>query len=85
MYQVEWMQSVELTLLEFWALVDALLWAQIRAAVNELERRLSLDPLNEGESRIGDDRVTYCAPLGVNFSVDSATKTVTIFRVWLVD
>jgi hypothetical protein len=83
MFRVEWSRSVELVIFELWALAEPALQARISAAINELERRLSLNPLNEGESRLDNIRITFQRPLGIEFSVDSATMIVTVLRAWL--
>jgi hypothetical protein len=50
----------------------------ITRASHRLEQRLQSDPLNEGESRSGRRRVAFYDPLAVFFTVDSATRRVTI-------
>lgn len=82
MFGVEWRPSVQLVLIELWGLADPPLQARISAAVNMLEQRLSRDPLNEGESRDGDIRMTFESPLGISFVVDTDAKTVTVIKVW---
>lgn len=83
MFGIEWPPDVEIVLLELWAMAKPSLRAQISAAINELERRLALDPLNEGESRIDGVRVTFERPLGIKFTVDNASRTVRVLDVWL--
>jgi hypothetical protein len=59
--------------------------AEISNAINALERRLSLDPLNESESRVDDERIAFERPLAVILSVDSAAMIVTILDAWLYE
>jgi hypothetical protein len=55
----------------------------IRLASNEVDRRLALDPLDQGESRGGDYRITFEDPLGVFFEVHRHPRTVSVQSVWL--
>lgn len=85
MFRVEWRADVQIVLLELWALAERALRSRISRAVIELERRLSIDPLNEGESRVGDVRITFEEPLGISFAVDSTAGVVTVVGVWLIE
>jgi len=83
MFRIEWPPSIEIALLELWAMADPMLRARISATINELERRLAQDPLNEGESRIDEVRVAFERPLGIKFTVDTVSMIVTVLDVWL--
>ena len=82
-HRVEWQPKAQLQMLELWATVDAGMAARISAAILELERRLSTDPANEGESRAGKVRITFEPPFGINFSSDPDDRLVSIDSVWL--
>lgn len=41
-----------------------------------LDQRLAADPLNEGESRAGNERITFEPPLQILFRVSAANRTV---------
>lgn len=85
MFQIEWLPQAKISILEIWLLADSSMLAPIREAINELERRLASAPLDEGEGRLGDNRVTFESHLGIGFSVDPVKKVVKIGRAWLVN
>ena len=66
-YLVIWKPEAERKLDEIWA--AAADPDRIVAAATELEGRLRLDPLSEGESRDGDWRIAFEPPLGIYFQV----------------
>jgi hypothetical protein len=72
-------------LFELWILADSFDQARISAAVNELELRLSIDPLNVGESRSGELRVEFETPLGISYLVFLDQTVVEIGHVWLCE
>jgi hypothetical protein len=39
-------------------------------------------PENEGESRVGNRRITFEKPLAMYFDVDSVAKVDQVVRVW---
>jgi hypothetical protein len=47
----------------------------------EVERRLSADPLGEGEARDGDERLIFVPPLAVLFVVDAVAGVVHVVSV----
>lgn len=53
----------------------------VTRAVNTLERRLQVDPANEGESRSGGIRVAFEGPVGLNFQV-VVGGVVRVVRFW---
>jgi hypothetical protein len=54
----------------------------VTTASAELDRRLTDDPETEGESRVGNRRITFEKPLAIYFDVDTASKLVQVVRVW---
>ena len=54
----------------------------IERQVKDLNRRLSVDPTNEGESRSGNIRVTFADPVGIIFEVASADGIVRVLNFW---
>jgi hypothetical protein len=54
----------------------------IERQVKDLNRRLALDPLNEGESRSGNIRVTFADPVGIIFEVAPADGIVRVLSFW---
>lgn len=48
----------------------------VTRASYRLDQRLAADPLNEGESRDGDERITFEPPLQILFRVNPADRSV---------
>ena len=55
--------------------------AAVTAASYRLDERLAADPLTEGESRDGGDRIAFERPLRVIFRVSEATREVHVVSV----
>jgi len=53
----------------------------VTEAADRIDRLLASDPLNQGESREGDDRVLFVPPLNVDFRVLEGLKKVIVMRV----
>ncbi len=83
MIRVDWLQSELDRMTNFWLQADSVLRQAITAACNTLDRRLSRDPWNEGESRSGRRRFTFVAPLAVTFRIEPDGQTVTVLHVRL--
>jgi plasmid stabilization system protein ParE len=79
-YSVTWLPDAENELAAIW--VAAGDRNAITRASAELDRLLSENGPEEGESRPGSTRVTFVRPLAVLFRVDLATRTVAVARVW---
>jgi mRNA-degrading endonuclease RelE of RelBE toxin-antitoxin system len=66
-------------------LTDLLIAATDQDAVSdasvEVERRLSADPLGEGEEREGDKRLVFIPPLAVVYAVDDVAGAVHVLSV----
>ena len=79
-YTVLWVPDAENELAAVWmASADR---DGVTIAAAELDRRLIDDPENEGESRVGNRRITFEKPLAIYFDVDTARKLVQVVRVW---
>jgi len=83
-YRVEWTDPAQMALLEMWATLDSPAFRRISSAVVELERRLSTDPDNEGESRDSELRITFEEPLGITFNIDPDDRLASIIAAWLI-
>lgn len=83
MFHVDWFQTPVIDLL---ALVDEepAFREPVTTAFREAERRLSQDPLNEGESRDEGQRCTFIRPLFLTFMVDLDTQRVTVVNIHLL-
>lgn len=79
-WTVVWMASAERKLAELWA--DSEKRSELTDAVNDIEARLKLRPLDEGEQRSPPFRVTYQYPIGVLFAVSPDDRLVTVVRLW---
>jgi hypothetical protein len=82
-YRVIWRKRVadgleQLTFLAFELGQDAV---AISRSVAEIELRLSDNPVAEGESRDGPERVLIVHPLSATFEVFEATQLVLIYEV----
>jgi len=79
MFRVQWVQRAEDELTEIW------LAARDRYAVTEAANRLDsilrADPNGVGESRDGDERITFSDPLGVLFRI-VPDRLVEVTHVW---
>lgn len=56
----------------------------VTRASEEIDRVLARDPQYVGESRPGNERVTYAGPLGCRFEVVVDDLRVTVGAVWLI-
>lgn len=79
-WTVVWMASAERALASLWMKSEKR--QQLTDAVNLIEARLKLKPLEEGESRAAPFRVTYEVPIGVLFAVNPDDRLVTVVRIW---
>jgi hypothetical protein len=53
----------------------------ITAASREIDRRLAIDPMSEGESRPDGTRIAFEFPLTVRFEVSPDGQVVTVLHV----
>jgi hypothetical protein len=80
-YTVYWRPSAEAELADLW--LNTALRAEVTAASHRIDRVLAVNAHNRGESRTGNDRVFFDAPLGVLFSVDLVNREVQVWHVWI--
>jgi plasmid stabilization system protein ParE len=81
-YTVVYKPAAEAELAAIWmAATDR---AAVTRAADALDRRLEVTPSTVGEYRPAGRRIAYELPLGITFSVDGATRTVLVGRVWKV-
>ena len=81
-YTVVWRPRQKQRLAELWmAAPDR---PAITAAADEIDRRLRIAPLDEGESREGAFRVIFIDPLAVKYRVFEDDFVVAIVRVWRI-
>jgi hypothetical protein len=78
-YTVSWMPRTEGQLATIW--MNAVDRNAVTVAIHELEERLAEDPENEGESRAGDERITFELPLSVLFQVFPDDLKVEVYTI----
>ena len=79
-YRVIWLPVAESELAARWD--TSARRYDVVAAAAELDRRLAENGADEGESRPDDERITFEWPVGVQFRVDEATRTVFVVHFW---
>ena len=78
-YSVEWTDDAEKQLAALWT--HAPDKDEVTAAANRFEFLLRRDPLAQGESRGGNDRLMFEEPLSVYYRVDPANHIVWVISV----
>jgi hypothetical protein len=79
-FSVVWLPAAEAGLASAWlASPDR---AALTAAAAEIDARLAASGPAVGESRDGDNRITFERPLAVLFRADRAARTVSVIRAW---
>lgn len=82
MFQVHWLQAALDDLARIWLDARAHDRPAVTGAARTIDEILRANPEQEGESRSGDERVTFVSPLGLEFEVDSDQRVVWILHVW---
>jgi hypothetical protein len=82
MYTVLWRPGAAEELTRIWIQSDSATRQSITSAAFQIDKALSKDPENVGESREGADRVCFVFPLAVSFDVIAPSKIVRVLRVW---
>jgi len=80
MYIVRWKRTALGRLAELW--IEATDRSAVTAAVEEIDRILAADPHDAGESRSGQTRILFVAPLGVFFDIHDSSRLVEVLKVW---
>lgn len=75
-YTVIWLNAALAELATAW--MNATDRSAVTAASHRIDTRLADDPVNEGESRTGNRRITFEAPLRVLFRVFEADRKVEV-------
>lgn len=83
MFWVEWVQTVLDQVTTYWTNADTDLRKAITAACHRIDLELAADPFKDSESREGDERVAFFAPLTVTFSVHETRRRVIISNLKL--
>jgi len=83
MMRVEWLQAALDELTTLWMQSSAAARQAITEATHTADLRLEHDPFNEGESRSGNQRITFIPPLAISFRIEEDAQRVTVFHVRL--
>jgi hypothetical protein len=81
-YTVLWQAKAELSLAEIW--MRSTERDVITRAANSIDDDLRDHPLDIGESRGGQERITFSGPLGAAYSISEKDSIVRVLRIWLV-
>ena len=82
-FTVVWKPAAERHLMEIWMLAadrDA-----VAKAADALDAMLAFNADQKGESREEGTRVTFVAPLGIDFEVSVDDRQVRVLSVWRTD
>jgi hypothetical protein len=79
-FTVVWTPNAEKRLAELW-MSRPQLQREITSAANEVDARLQLNPLGQGESRTGTLRIMLVEPLIVDFEVVLDDQRVEVLNV----
>ena len=80
-FTIIWSDSAIQDLARIW--LQAINRVEITQAANEIDRLLLHTPQFVGESRPGNQRMTFADPLGVRFEVVVDDLRVTVGAVWV--
>lgn len=80
-YSVVWAIPILDRLSDLYVAADPAERERMASGVEALNRRLAMNPTEEGESREGDQRVTFTPFLVVRFRVNLMTDTVRVIAV----
>lgn len=81
-FTVLWQAKAEQSLANIW--MRSTDRALITRGAKSLDNTLRDHPLEVGESRGGEERVTFSGPLGVAYSILEKDSIVRVLRVWQV-
>ena len=82
MFPVIWLQRAVNDLAEIWMHAAATGRRAITEASHAIDGALQDKPFDVSESREEDVRVMFAPPLGIFFTADFASRTVTVAHVW---
>jgi plasmid stabilization system protein ParE len=79
-YEVTWSPLAEAQLAELWLSTSDR--SRVTRAAAAIDAQLARDPHNVGESRAGETRIAFEAPIAVLFHLDDERQEVVILRIW---
>ena len=80
MFSVEWSEESLQELAALWVRIESDSRALVTAACHDADRRLHVDPLGEGESRFGSQRILFIAPVALIYQLEPDEQTVTVLH-----
>ena len=81
---VRWTAEARTELADIWLHADSAQRRAVAAAAHAIDRRLAINPDDEGESRDVGCRVLFERPLGIMFHVQRRPPVVHVVRVWKI-
>jgi hypothetical protein len=81
MFTVVWTNRALNRLADTYVGLDLIGQDRLAAQIDALNHRMHRDPLDEGESRAGDYRITFVDGLTVRFIVDSDGRVVRVYNL----
>ena len=81
-FHIEWLQSALDELNVIWLEATSQQRKAITAASHAVDKRLPINPDEQGESRPKGRRIAFFPPLGVTFRVDAQNAVVVVIHVW---
>lgn len=81
MFEVTWLEEAIQQLAAIWNTADTAVRQQVTKASLNLDKRLAVNPRDEGESREDESRITFEPPLAIRFRVEPDGHTVSVFHV----
>jgi len=81
MFTVAWAHRALNKLADLYVGVDLAGQQRLAASIDALNRRLAQKPIDEGESRTGNYRITFVEGLTIRFTVDLADRLVRVYAV----
>jgi plasmid stabilization system protein ParE len=83
MFRVRWKKTARNDLASLWTEADSAMRQAITEAAHRIDQLLARTPEEQGESRPGNSRIFFVAPLGVRFRILPEQATVWVMRIWL--
>jgi hypothetical protein len=84
MYHVEWLQTPLNELAKVWIQPDPALRKAVTRATQAIDLRLQNNPMNEGESRSGEEHFLIELPLGITYEIHEEQMQVWVTHIWYI-
>ncbi len=81
-FHVEWLALALNDLTGIWLAANQADRITIAAAAQGVDRKLELDPANEGESRSHGERLIFQPPLAITYRIQPRMSLVEVLEVW---